>query len=630
MKKERISLCMIVKNEEKLLERCLNSVKGYVDEMIVVDTGSTDRTWQIAESCGAVVLSHEWNHDFAEARNVALKHATGDWILQLDADEYFIDGTQHKIKEAIEGNREKDAFLVQITNLIGEGQIGNSHVYTRLFKNKKSIRYEGNIHEQLKNDGQSLVGEWTTIRIVHSGYMESVVKEKGKKQRNMQMLKKELQKNPKSGFHHYNMSNEYIADKRYQKSLDHAKKAYHFGKGSTYESNSILNIVWSLYHLGRYEEALSVLKEAVKAYEKYTDLVFLEGIVMERQGRTEDAKTVFRKCIELGESDKMYYSKKGIGSIVPAEKLAYYSLVERDYDTASQYLMLLLGLNRRNVRYALELGKMLKRNMNDGEVSTFFSSMYDGGSFEGLRAELMLRLGLKEGIRKIPLKEELGLDIQIKILWFNGRHEEASERCQKGLLKFGNRLLPVTLAFAEATNNQALKNRISALGQTGQLLVNALGGRFPSKKMNYNGDLYIALMREFMELGMYDSFEKLYSIKEQFAAKTIRQLAEMLFDSHFDDLSLECYSDYLQTNKGDHAAWLRAAEMLLAKGDYKEAILFADQASRAGAQNFRALEVVIESLKAEGERDELMKVCAKALESYPTSSYLLNAVEKAL
>ena len=85
--RQTLSLCMIVKNEEANLGRCLESVKGVADEIIIVDTGSTDRTVEIARQHGAKIVSHQWDDDFAVARNVSLRAATSDWILVLDADE---------------------------------------------------------------------------------------------------------------------------------------------------------------------------------------------------------------------------------------------------------------------------------------------------------------------------------------------------------------------------------------------------------------------------------------------------------------------------------------------------------------------------------------------------------------
>src|SRR3989338_6646287 len=99
MPKQTISLCMIAKNEEKHIEECLNSVKDIVDEIIIVDTGRTDKTKQIGKKFNAKIFDFKWVDDFSAARNKSLKHATKDWILVLDADEVVESIDLNKIKE---------------------------------------------------------------------------------------------------------------------------------------------------------------------------------------------------------------------------------------------------------------------------------------------------------------------------------------------------------------------------------------------------------------------------------------------------------------------------------------------------------------------------------------------------
>src|SRR4029077_17309854 len=110
-----LSLCMIVKDEEAMLPRCLTAVAEPVDELIVVDTGSTDRTVEIAESFGARVLHHAWTGDFSAARNVGLDAATGDWLLYLDADEVLAGGDGPLLRE-LAGRTWREAFYVTETN----------------------------------------------------------------------------------------------------------------------------------------------------------------------------------------------------------------------------------------------------------------------------------------------------------------------------------------------------------------------------------------------------------------------------------------------------------------------------------------------------------------------------------
>ena len=100
-----ISLCMIVRNEERFIGQCLGSVKDFVDEMIVVDTGSTDRTAEIAHQFGATVLDHAWTGDFSEARNYSISKASRDWILILDADERLAERDSKKLRELVRNAR---------------------------------------------------------------------------------------------------------------------------------------------------------------------------------------------------------------------------------------------------------------------------------------------------------------------------------------------------------------------------------------------------------------------------------------------------------------------------------------------------------------------------------------------
>ena len=139
----KLSLCMIVRDEADMLPGCLDSVSGVVDEMIIVDTGSTDSTPTIAADRGARVLRHDWQEHFAEARNASLDAAGGDWILWLDADERLRRNEHDRLRRLIAEAR-ADAFLVPIMSPHPTG----SHVTRahRLFRNRKGIRFSGRIH----------------------------------------------------------------------------------------------------------------------------------------------------------------------------------------------------------------------------------------------------------------------------------------------------------------------------------------------------------------------------------------------------------------------------------------------------------------------------------------------------
>jgi glycosyltransferase involved in cell wall biosynthesis len=119
-KKNTLSLCMIVKNEEDNLERCLESVREVVDEMVIVDTGSTDGTVAVAEKFGARVFHHPWQGSFSEARNHALGFAVGDWILQMDGDEELEREDIPILKKVVQSNL-YNAINVALLNDSPEG-----------------------------------------------------------------------------------------------------------------------------------------------------------------------------------------------------------------------------------------------------------------------------------------------------------------------------------------------------------------------------------------------------------------------------------------------------------------------------------------------------------------------------
>ena len=136
--KPRLSVCMIVRNEEKLLPRCLTSVHDVADELIIMDTGSEDNTMSIARSFGANVYEFEWCDDFSAARNEAIKYATGEWILQIDADEELLPESAKLLKQRAK-NPWSLVYMICIDN--GPTYADRFFKSARLFRNHPKILY---------------------------------------------------------------------------------------------------------------------------------------------------------------------------------------------------------------------------------------------------------------------------------------------------------------------------------------------------------------------------------------------------------------------------------------------------------------------------------------------------------
>ncbi len=196
----KISVCYIVKNESRNLPISIESLQKQVDEIVIVDTGSTDNTIEIAKSYGAKIFECEWNNDFSTPRNLALDNATGDWIIFLDADEYFPNDSGKNIRAIIEqaDKHDKEGLLVNLVNIDvdRDNKVMDTTYILRMYKNMKGCRYHGRIHEELRKSDGNTIGKVTMIptnllELYHTGYSAKINMDKAR--RNLKLLLAELE-----------------------------------------------------------------------------------------------------------------------------------------------------------------------------------------------------------------------------------------------------------------------------------------------------------------------------------------------------------------------------------------------------------------------------------------------------
>jgi tetratricopeptide (TPR) repeat protein len=205
----RLSICMIVRNESANLAACLASAAGLSDETIIVDTGSTDDTRAIALRHGARLHRFDWRDDFAAARNEALLHATGDWILSLDADDRIVPISHMRLKALLATLSDDNVgYMMPIVSPAADGGPLGEVLHVRLFRRRAGIRWRYRVHEQigssiLESGGRLCV---TDIGIVHVGYLDGANLE-SKLRRNLRLLDLELQDGVASGFLHHIRAN---------------------------------------------------------------------------------------------------------------------------------------------------------------------------------------------------------------------------------------------------------------------------------------------------------------------------------------------------------------------------------------------------------------------------------------
>lgn len=262
-RRPRLSLCMIVKNEEKHLQNCLLSVYGLVDEICIVDTGSTDRTVQIAERLGARVEHRVWRDDFAWARNESLAMATGDWILHLDADEVLTPEARPELLQLLH-RTEFLGYQVPIDSDLPSGT-GRSFGL-RLFRRRPDIRYEGIIHENVGGSIGRLKGKIFVSSCVvrHYGYAEDPMLATGKRSRNKELLLKGLEAEPESTWYTYYLGvEEYLSGNPVEalQLMERVPFAPWW-----FDGEPALLLAGILRQLGREREVLEVIRQGVATY----------------------------------------------------------------------------------------------------------------------------------------------------------------------------------------------------------------------------------------------------------------------------------------------------------------------------------------------------------------------------
>ncbi|MCM3628003.1 glycosyltransferase [Paenibacillus glycanilyticus] len=324
---------IIVRNEEDMLAECLDSIRGIADELIVVDTGSTDETEDIALRYGARVIKAEWKDDFSSARNLALEHARTIWVLVLDADERLKGDAQSLRRELRKAA--SSAYRLRMEHLLdaSDASSSTSSEAVRLFRADRGYCYYGEIHEQLVRiretengtimkdiDGPLSAGDQ---HIVHVGYMPDVLQRKSKAERNLRVISRQLTRRPNDPFCLYN----YGVTLCQLGKAEEAAEAFDKALGYTpltapYRPTLVRDHATALLALSRHAEAAELLRGETLRYPDYPDLFMLHGNSLTSIGLLIEAKAAYEAAIEAGARPHSYISENGAGSFLAELRLA--------------------------------------------------------------------------------------------------------------------------------------------------------------------------------------------------------------------------------------------------------------------------------------------------------------------
>ncbi len=515
-----VSACMIVRNEEENLPTCLESIRNWVDEIIVVDTGSSDRTVEIAESYGARIFNQPWEGDFSKARNFSIAQATKDWIFIIDADEEFVQDDIPLLRQVMAQDKYR---LVSINVYNMKKQTGEYTSFLpsfRLYKRDAGFFYDGIVHNQLKFDRMEpslRIG----IRLKHYGYSLSPERMKGKLARSRELLEKQLETTPDDGYVHFNYAqllrstSADLDQETCELIIKHATRAIELtaDKLEPYLHVHLMShhqLITTFLYQKRLEEAEKLCFRALELKSDYLDPILSLGHIYSHMKKLDKAEEYFRKYLDMQAAyDESQETTNLILLYIRARHIAYYGLglikqFQGQIEMAEDYFHSVLSEYGHYLDTHLRLARLY---MDRGEM--------DKG-----------REQIEEEITWHPASD-IGHLYMGEYLMRNIRFEEAEESFEKSL---------------ECTkDNPEVYEKIGC---------------------------FYANRREFDRAAPL--FEKLVDIKPRYP-NGLKLLAKTYYDLGSFEKSMKVYQEYLEMNPEDAEALVNMANCYFKLNDFPEA-----------------------------------------------------------
>jgi len=352
------SAALIVKDEEKLLGQCLRSIQGLVDEIVVVDTGSTDCTRAIAVEHGARLYDFQWCDDFAAARNYALEQVRSQWVLYIDADEHVRPANAASLREMLE-----DPDFVAFNVQLHPRPTSTAYPELRIFRSDPRIRFQGRIHENIwpgieryrsQHGGQ--IGA-SGLTIDHEGFEGD---QQGKHHRNLRLLRMALRDEPDRVYcwcHladiHAALGEDRDAHDAWNRALDIVR-----GKKQLRADDCLPYLGLAQWQLKSGQDVLPLLDEALSRFPANLQLLWLRGKALMAGNCFEDAISVFEHLVASGKTGhydrRIAYDQRLLGEL-PLSLLAACHFQLKDYAASGRYFQLAAKSAPENLEYRVKL-----------------------------------------------------------------------------------------------------------------------------------------------------------------------------------------------------------------------------------------------------------------------------------
>lgn len=310
----RVSLCMIVRDNERTIRPALESIKPWVDEMIVVDTGSTDATPDICRELGARVEQFAWCDDFSAARNESLKYASGEWLFWMDSDDTMPAACGRRLRSLVDENHRDDVYgyVMQVHCPSPDDRTDLTVVdHVKMFRNRSDLRFEHRIHEQILPAIRRAGGEveFTDVFVVHSGADRTPEGRQRKLERDYRLLKLDLQERPDHPFVLFNLGMTYDDDGRHEEAIECLRRSLMVSDpGSSHSRKAYALLVGSLTAIGQFEAAEQVCRDGLQEFPDDPEIQFRLANIHLQLGRLRQAEQVYRQLLDEKQRDRVFSS----------------------------------------------------------------------------------------------------------------------------------------------------------------------------------------------------------------------------------------------------------------------------------------------------------------------------------
>jgi tetratricopeptide (TPR) repeat protein len=623
-KRATVSACIMVKNEEEMLPECLDSIRDWVDEIIIVDTGSTDRTVEIATSYGAKVYHHPWENSFSKARNHTLQYATCDWVFIIDADERIFAEDIPNVMQALN----QDQFPIVAVSVFNYYPLIEDTVTflpsKRFFRRSLGLQYSGIVHNQLLVPAGTPTVK-TGIRIKHYGYGLSKERMEAKLARTKALLEKQLADQPDDAFALFNYAQLHRASPDGFKPenaaivLKSAGRAIQLTSPDNPDNRHIYymcldQLAWTHYYLQNYDEAERCCLQALKTKPGYLDPLLLLGYVTFCKNDPEQSRQYFEKYLTAhaaynpaDETENIILLNLG-GRADALFNLGVLAELRSDWRAAKEYYTQTLEANPEYHSANFALGRAALRENDAVNAERFFvrqlkvgRHMHDSllslaqiavqqSSFE--KAEEYCRRALEESPNSIPalleyarLSRQLGHPVQAVELFRKGIDAGCTDpavrvelaECQSACGDFSSAIATYEQLIREHPESPTYLNdlgnchyRLGDFGQAERLYQQSLALHPDQVETVRNLGLTLARLQRSPEA---IACLKRYLKQRPEDADIQHVMGDLYLSSKAPEEALSHFEQYLRRNPADSRAFFRLAECYLLMGHKDSAVL---------------------------------------------------------